>query len=123
MISKPLIVFGGIGAGLALMVASANSKAATDPSPGAPRAGGGFGPMRRGTTYHIKITVNPTIQINGDAAMVNAFQADGWEGVASAFDPTGGVLLVATWNGADGATLPALSKSQFFLYTVVAAVP
>ncbi len=123
MIGKALLVFGGIGAGLAIMVASANSSAAENPSPGAPNTGGAFGPMKRGKTYHIKITVNPTIQINGDAAMVGAFQADGWEGVASAFDPIGGILLVATWNGPDGATLPALSRSQFFLYTVVAPVP
>lgn len=123
MISKALLIFGGIGTGLAIMVAASNSHAAENPSPGAPRAGGGFGPMKRGTTYHIKIAINPNIQINGDAAMFGAFQADGWEGLTFALDPVGGVLQVATWNGPDGATLPALSKSQFFLYNVVAAVP
>lgn len=127
MSAKAMLLLGAVGIGVAMLVAGQNSKAAENPSPAAPKPNGGgalgFGPMHRGATYHIKITVDPTASPPGSNAQISdMMRADGWEGMANAFDPNGGIMTVATWNGADGATLPVASTSGQFLYQSIAAV-
>lgn len=122
MSAKAVLLLGSVGIGIAMLVASQNSKAANNPSPGAPSAKG-FGPMRRGATYHVLF--NQKQESDGAISLTKTVQImtpDGWQGITTAFDPNGGVMVVATWNGADGAMLPASSPSGPIVYTSVQAV-